>query len=73
MNYFRKMIVLPSRKKSHISLRRKKKSSKNKDTSYVEYKHYADLKPVSPKIAPVDNKTKKALKKMKYTGSFKKK
>lgn len=39
----------------------------------VEYKHYADLKPVSAKIAPVDKKTEKALKKMKYASSLKKK
>lgn len=73
MKYIRKMIVLPSRKNSHISPRRKKKSSKKKDTSYVEYKHYADFKPVSAKIAPVDKKTKKALKKLRYSSSFKKK
>lgn len=64
MIYFSKMIVLPPRKK---------KSSRKKDTSYVEYKHYADLKPVSAKIAPMDKKTKKTLKKIKYTSSFKKK
>lgn len=56
------MIVLPSRKKPHSFPRRKKKASKKKDTSYVEYKHYTDLKPVRAKIAPVDKKTKKALK-----------
>lgn len=66
------MIGVSSRKKSPF-FPRSKKSSKKKDISYVEYKHYADLKSVSAKIPPVDNKTKKALKKMKYVSSFKKK
>lgn len=60
------MIIIPSSKKPHIYPRSKNKSSKKKDTSYVEYKHYADLKPISTKIAPMTKKTKKALKKIKY-------
>ena len=51
------MISLSLKKKS----RRKKKAPKKKDTSYVEYKHYADLKPVSEKIAPFNQKSMKKI------------
>ena len=63
------MIIVTSKKRSKIVPRRKKKSSKKKDTSYVEYKHYADLKPVSEQIAPMNGKT---MKKLKHLSRFKK-
>lgn len=64
------MIVLTSKKRANIFPRRKKKTSKKKDISYVEYKHYADIKPVSEKIAPFNQKT---MKRIKHLSRFKKK
>jgi len=64
------MFVLTSKKRSNIFPRRKKKTSKKKDTSYVEYKHYADIKPVSEKIVPFNQK---AMKKITRLSRFKKK